>query len=583
MVPSFIIFMDKISFTVNGKVDKRALPDVDVDGLHAEYVAPQSKNERLIVDAFESILDHKGLGLFDDFVRLGGDSIAAIRVINFLQKNSIACTARDILKYKTPYLIAQNIVEFEDDISYGAVQGEIDLLPIQSYFFDRISKNDFSQQFILKTKENIDVNILQKSLEELFNIHDMLRAVYNYDDKDNPIQEILPLNSHISNINECTIVDFNNELYNLFINSLHSLDIGKKLVDVSLIHYGDEDYVLFVIHHLIVDGVSWSIILEDLTYIYDCLVKGKSIDLLRPYPYKYWVEDVKDLVYNISDKEKEHWLKINELLDDENIKGKENTFSFNVDIDFDSDNLLFLSEEECWALAIGRAYKKTYGRDVIFNRESYGRDDSISNVNRTVGWFTSQYPVLVNVSAGYDVLSLVKDVYSIKNSFKSISNLGLNYESLIYITGDLAYKHCPVSFNFLSNEFLFENDLFVSVNDSNEEISINQYDDDFYGVSFNISQKANGGYLVSGSYAGDTYIEDKYQVFVENIIAELEFIAGYDIDDGIVCSLSEPQMNVYLNEILKDMGVAYSTATIYECDLDSSVDDIKNIIYSIGC
>ena len=537
MVPSFIVFVDKVPLTVNGKVDKNALPDVDVDDLHVDYVAPQSNNERLIVDAFESVLNQKGLGLFDDFVRLGGDSIAAIRVISFLQKNGISCIARNILKYKTPYLIGQNIVEFDDGIVYGAVEGEIDLLPIQNYFFDKISKNDYSQHFILKAKENIDVNILQKSLEELFNIHDMLRAFYNYDDEGNPVQEILPLGSHICNINECSVVDFNKEFSNLFINSIGSLDICNKLVDVSLIHCGDEDYVLFVIHHLIVDGVSWNIILEDLTYIYDCLVEGNSVDLLRPYPYKYWVGDVKDLVYNISDKEKEHWVEINELLDDENIKGKENIFSFNVDFDFDSDNLLFLSEEECWALAIGRAYKKTYGADVIFNRESYGRDDSISNLNRTVGWFTSQYPVLVNLSAGNDVLSLVKDVYSIKNSFMGISNLGLNYESLIYITGDLEYKHCPVSFNFLSNEFLFENDLFVSVNDSNLEISMDQYDD-CYGISFNILQKSDGGYLVSGSYAEDTFIGDKYYSFVNNIITELEFIGAYDFDDGIVCCLS---------------------------------------------
>jgi hypothetical protein len=62
------------------------------------------------------------------------------------------------------------------------------------------------------------------------------------------------------------------------------------------------------------------------------------------------------------------------------------------------DNLLMLSEEEYLALAISRAYKKTYDEDIIFNRESHGRDDTIANLNRTVGWFTSQYPVHVKVN-----------------------------------------------------------------------------------------------------------------------------------------------------------------------------------------
>ena len=583
MVPSFIVFIDEIPLTVNGKVDKDALPEIDLDSLHTDYVAPKTKDEKLIAEAFEYVLNQEHIGLYDDFVRLGGDSISAIRVISLLQNDGVSCTARNLLKYKTPYLIAQNLEEFERVVSYDAVQGEVDLLPIQSFFFDQINKNENSQQFILKSKENLDIDVLQNALWELSNIHDMLRAVYYEDDRGNPVQKILPLDSHLFRVNEYTMLDLNKEFNQVFINSIHSLNIHNKLIDVSLIHCNGDDYVLFVIHHLIVDGVSWNILLEDLTYIYDCLVEGKNINLLRPYPYKNWVEDVKNLVYNISDEEKQHWIEVNDLLDDSDIKGKVNSYSFNIKCRYDSDNLLFLSEEEYWALAIARAYKKTYGKDIIFNRESHGRDDIISNLNRTIGWFTSKYPVIVNVTTDNDNFSLIKDVYALKKAFNDINNLGLNYESLIYITEDLEYKYCPVTFNFLSDEFVFENKLFKSISgnlDSNEELSINQYGGEDYGISFNISQ-VDGMYLVAGFYAENTYIGDNYHSFVENIKEELKFITDYDYINNIVCCLSEPQMGVYLDELVNDMDTAYSTVTKYECDLNASVDDIKNVIYSI--
>ena len=75
--------------------------------------------------------------IYDDFIRMGGDSISAIRVIALLQKNGISCSARDILSYQTPFLIAQNVHDV-NQVSYSHVEGEVDLLPIQSYFFDKI-------------------------------------------------------------------------------------------------------------------------------------------------------------------------------------------------------------------------------------------------------------------------------------------------------------------------------------------------------------------------------------------------------------------------------------------------------------
>ncbi|WP_461463266.1 D-alanine--poly(phosphoribitol) ligase subunit DltA, partial [Methanobrevibacter sp.] len=586
MVPSYVVELDEVPLTVNGKVDKGALPEVDLDVLSVEYVAPVSETEKLIVDAFELVFDYKGLGLYDDFVRLGGDSIGAIRVVSLLEKDGVSCSAKDILNYKTPYLIAQHIDDNIEITSYGAVEGVVDLLPIQSYFFNQVKLNNFTQHFVLKFNTDVDVGILQKSLDELINLHDMLRAVYRFDG-DNVIQEVLPLNSHICDIKEYNIEDnFDENIKNIFVKSTESINVENKLMDVNLVRYNDESYLMLIIHHLIVDGVSWNILLSDLTDIYYRLLKGENLNLVRPYPYKLWVENVKDLVDDISDSEKQYWIDVNSLLDDSSIKGQSNVFVFSVDCEYDVDNLLMLSEEEYLALVISRAYKKTYGEDIIFNRESYGRDETIANLNRTIGWFTSQYPVPVNVNNGYDDVSLMRDVYNIKRAFGDVGNLGLNYASLIYTTGELEFKHCLVTFNFLSTEFVFKNELFESVNhylseniDDGGEINIGRLDFESYGVTFNVS-RVDGSYVISGDYAEDTYLGDKIDVFFDNIKDELSFIANYKFED-IVCCLSEAQLGVYLDEKVYDKGTAYSVADIFDCGSDYSVDEVKGAIYAL--
>ena len=583
MIPSYVMKLDEIPLTINAKVDKNALPEVDMASLHVEYVAPTNDIEKAIIETFEEIFNQTEIGLMDNFITLGGDSISAIRVISLLQDKGISCSARDILNYKTPYLIAQNVSEKVESVSYAPVSGIVDLLPIQEHFFNQINSDDFTQHVILKANENLNVDILQKSFDELSNIHDMLRASYRYGADGEVIQEIMPLDTNVFELNEYDLDSSQKSLEDILTNSLDSISVQNKLSNISLIHYKGESYLMIIMHHLIVDGISWQIIINDLTYIYNQLKTGAELTLTRPYPYKNWVEDVKSLVNNISEEEKQYWINVNELLDDSTIKGISNVFNLNVDVNYDADNLLMLSEEEYWALAIARAYKKTYGEDIIFNRESHGREESLANVSRTVGWFTSLYPVPVDVNAKYDDISLLNDVYALKTALNDVANLGLNYVSLIYTADELKYNHCPVTFNFLSTEFVFKNDLFESVNDlslGNDELHIHKNYSEVYGVSFNVS-RVNKSYVISGEYAEGTYIGNMFKEFIENIKYELDFIGNYSMDEKFVCCLSEPQLGIYLDEKVADKGTAYSNSGFFECGFDKSVEEIEDAIHTL--
>ena len=99
MVPSFVIELDRIPLTVNGKVDKKALPDVDFDSLNVEYVAPTTDDEKAIVEAFEEVFNQEKIGIHDDFIKLGGDSLIAIKLISILNKKSIKRKINILLEY----------------------------------------------------------------------------------------------------------------------------------------------------------------------------------------------------------------------------------------------------------------------------------------------------------------------------------------------------------------------------------------------------------------------------------------------------------------------------------------------------
>lgn len=105
MVPSFVVLLDEIPLTINGKVDKRALPEVNLTSLHAEYAAPRNMVEKDIVEAFENVFNHDKIGIYDDFILIGGDSLTAIKLVSVIKDYNVSVA--DILSLRTPYDIAK--------------------------------------------------------------------------------------------------------------------------------------------------------------------------------------------------------------------------------------------------------------------------------------------------------------------------------------------------------------------------------------------------------------------------------------------------------------------------------------------
>ena len=260
MVPAFVEIIDEIPLNVNGKVDKRALPKVNINKFKTSYVAPTNETEKIIVEAFEKVLGQKNIGTEDDFIRLGGDSLSAIRVVANLSENNIDIDAKTILEKRTPKAIANEAfvnANVKAEV-YNHVEGEVKLLPIQSYFFDQINSNKFVQTFALKSKITLNKEILQKSLDILINHHDMLRASYKKDGN-KVIQRILSQGSSTLHLDciESTEENVRHDIVSKMHEGINSLDIyNSKLIYILLTDTGTANYLTIAIHHLVIDGIS---------------------------------------------------------------------------------------------------------------------------------------------------------------------------------------------------------------------------------------------------------------------------------------------------------------------------------------
>ena len=176
MVPSFVVKLDKIPLTVNGKVDKRALPEVDRSALHAEYAAPRNKKEKDIVNAFEKIFNREKISIYDDFIRLGGDSLIAIKLLSYLEEYDV--TTSEIFNLRTPADIVDNIKDISMDLDIYSVDEGCPLNSDQANLFaDSIINDNFDFYQIpnyINIPKKYGLEKILEALDKMFELHPIL-------------------------------------------------------------------------------------------------------------------------------------------------------------------------------------------------------------------------------------------------------------------------------------------------------------------------------------------------------------------------------------------------------------------------
>ncbi|MBO4797734.1 MAG: AMP-binding protein, partial [Candidatus Methanomethylophilaceae archaeon] len=172
MVPAFIVKLDSIPLNINGKVDKKALPVPDISSLRNEYAAPRNETERKLCEAFEEILGTERVGIDDDFIRLGGDSLKAIRIQNMVGGVKTA----DILRYRTPKLISEHSSREETPCLYSLESG-CPLTESQLNVYLDMETNSKTEAYVIQFRKELPAGADGTAiLNKIMDIHPVLRG-----------------------------------------------------------------------------------------------------------------------------------------------------------------------------------------------------------------------------------------------------------------------------------------------------------------------------------------------------------------------------------------------------------------------
>lgn len=457
MIPSYFIKLENIPLTPNGKIDRKALAKVDLSLIKKEYVAPQNEVQEQFVAVIGSVLGLDKVSIKDSFFDIGGDSIKAIQVASRLRKYEINVEVKDILASKNIEMMAKCIKVSTIKAEQDVIEGEVIPTPIQKEFIEIQDKayKHFNQALMVYSKEGFDEEILKAVMTKIIGHHDALRMVIRKEHSkyslynrglDGNLYDFYKFN--YENMEEKDLSEIINKEAN---NIQASMDLENgPLVKVALFKTKEGDHLLMAIHHHVVDGVSWRIILEDLSNGYKALKEGEKVELpSKTTSFKEWSE--KQYEYSNSKKllkELKYWKEVTDksveqIPRDKEIKGSTFKDKKNIIVKLNTEDTKNLLKESNRAYnteindiligSLGIAARKWKGlNNLAITLEGHGREDILKDVDitRTIGWFTTTYPVVLDLNQE----NIGKSIKKTKEILRKVPDKGIGYGILKQLT-----------------------------------------------------------------------------------------------------------------------------------------------------
>ncbi|MCR5650212.1 MAG: amino acid adenylation domain-containing protein [Lachnospiraceae bacterium] len=467
MVPGIFMRLDEMPLNVNGKIDRKKLPD-PVISRTSEYAAPENDAERDCVDAMSRALGTDDpIGVNDDFFELGGDSIKAIRLVSLLKEKGYFLSVADVMNARTARHLASSLeLSSAEIIDQKPYEGVVEDTSIFAFFKDLDYPNPayYNQSTLLSMHGRASADALQKAMDAICCQHDMLRAVI----RDSHLW-VRPAAENIK-VEEYTLEkDETGKIRSLCEEIQSGLDTEQALVRLALIHAGERDLFFMTAHHTIVDGVSWRIWLDDLETAYGQAVSGQEIKLpAKTHTYRDYADAMKayrsgcELSLEIP-----YWKGVEERMlhldtsDNKDYTRKFETLSVSMTKEDTKEflktrlNVLRLEVNDLLLTALGQGYREVFNKDsVSVSMEGHGREElgRKLSVDRTIGWFTSVYPVVLEGIKGDAKADLVR----VKETLHAVPNKGVGYNILAFVDGDpktdFQKQRAPmVIFNYLGD------------------------------------------------------------------------------------------------------------------------------------
>lgn len=483
MVPTQIAVVDRLPLTLHGKVDKSALPDPSLqsDGTQPNYTAPRNTNEQILAGLWAKALNLGRVSIHDNFFELGGDSIISIQIVNRARRQGLVFTPRQLFRYRTIAELAQVV---KADAAAAADSEELrhtdaELTPIQRWFFEQkfTYPHHWNQAMLLEAHEQLVPSVLENALSVLAARHDSLRLRFNGVEQEKaslaseakgPFVVVMDLSGLPAEKHQERV-----EKFALDIQS--GLDLARgPLMKVGLVrNEGEHDRLLWAIHHLAVDVVSWGILIADLTAIYRQL-RHNSLNSLPPLTSSFQKWSLRLNEYAQSGKLKQqldYWiapLRRHRSRIPVDLVGGRNVMSSQdvawCALDREETTGLMQQVPRAFHTMINDVlltallqsfYEWTGEKTLTLDLENHGREELFDaiDLSRTVGWFTCIFPVTLSLASTYDC---VTNLRAVKEEIRSIPEGGLGYGLLRYITQDRKIRDTlehfsppEINFNYL--------------------------------------------------------------------------------------------------------------------------------------
>ncbi|MEW6234511.1 MAG: amino acid adenylation domain-containing protein [Candidatus Omnitrophota bacterium] len=485
MVPKYIVRLDELPLTPNRKIDKKSLPSPQSKSGGDNYVPPKTKMEIEIARVWQEALGKDKVGVHDSFFDLGGDSIKAIQVASRLHKAGIRLSLRDLFEWKTIAGLCKKLNHNQRSAVHETAAGIVELTPIQRWFFEEHSTNlhHFNHTVWLWAKDRLPEEALRTALQAIQNHHDALRMRYRFTPS-GVIQKMagdpLPI--------QFSVMDFRreNDGAQAMIRHAACLQDGfdlktGPLMKSVLYRLKTNDYLLLTVHHLAVDAVSWRFLLEDLTDSLKQAMNGVAPVLpVKTASYQQWSEALRQ--YSVRTDllaQKSYWMEVDsadavsiprDFPESENRYGDVKSMRLELSLD-DADRLQQTASlnQNADAIAIlltalARALNRWRpGKRFRIALTGHGREEIEKglDISRTVGWFTSHYPVLLDLPIKKDI---EEQLIFIQKMLQSIPDKGIGYGVLKYLTPETLEKEIcffpppDILFNYMGRvDGLFQN------------------------------------------------------------------------------------------------------------------------------
>lgn len=468
MIPSAFVLLKSMPLTPNGKIDRKALPAPDLSHSHEErvIVEPTSQIEKTLAAIWSEVLGVERVGITDNFFDMGGDSILNVQVAIKANRAGLKLPPLDIFSYPTISELAATMGASQSiKAEQGPVEGPIPLTPAQQWFFEQElpDRHHYNQARLVELREPVNRAALESVVKRLIEQHDTLRLRFfpessgwrqvNAATEDNQVFSYEDLSALPESDQKAAISSRASQLQ-------ASLNLSNgPLLRVALFELGPgkRSRLLLIIHHLAVDGVSWRILMDDLQLYYSQIVRGDEIKpLAKTSSFRQWSMGLSEYAESRDlAKELSYWIELADnktarlpldFPDGENLLQASRTISASLS-ELDTEALLRevpesynvrINEILMMALVMTLAEWSRETNHVI-ELEGHGREHIFDdlNVSRTVGWFTTFFPVRFDISGADEALIALR---MIKEQWRRVPNRGIGYGILRYLSSDREIK-----------------------------------------------------------------------------------------------------------------------------------------------